>query len=76
MNFYFNSENAMEQLFEGLRHQPFAKHLGLSPSRFSQKLYKKTVNGYPQSFTNDEKKELKSFLLFMADSIVHEVEKI
>jgi predicted transcriptional regulator len=66
----------MKQLFEGLRHQPFANHLGLSPSRFSQKLYEKTVNGYPQSFTADEKKELKNFLLFMADSIVHEVEKI
>jgi predicted transcriptional regulator len=66
----------MKHIFEGLKHQPFAKHLGLSPSQFSQKLHEKTINGYPQSFSADEKKDLKSFLLFMADSIVHEVEKI
>lgn len=66
----------MEQLLEGLQAKPFAQHLGLSPSRFSQKLYKKVINGYPQDFTETERQDIKNFALFMAQKIVHDVEKI
>lgn len=66
----------MEQLLEGLQAKPFAECLGLSPSRFSQKLYKKVVNGYTQDFTETERHKMKNFALFLAQKIVHDVEKI
>lgn len=65
----------MTTIFDALKSKPFAELLGISPSRFSQKLNKSVVNGYQMDFTNDERKKMKEFALFIAESIVHEVEK-
>jgi hypothetical protein len=66
----------MEYLFKGIKTKPLAEHLKMSQSRFSQKMHKKTVNGYKQDFTKDEKIKLKFFLLFLVENIVLEVEKL
>lgn len=66
----------MEKILEGFQDKPFIQLLGISPSRFSQKKYEKTVNGYKQSFTTEEKNKIKSMLIFIVESTVLDLQKL
>ncbi|MCU0325578.1 MAG: hypothetical protein MUF45_10050 [Spirosomaceae bacterium] len=66
----------MNLIFDAVKAKPFAAHLGLSESAFSQKKNGSIVNGSAQKFSKEEQIKIKQFALFIAESIVLECEKI
>lgn len=65
-----------KELFDFVKIKPLLKQLGMSHSRFTQKLYQYKVKGFSQNFTDEERLKIKQNLLVIAAIIKEEAEKI
>ena len=63
-------------IFQLIKIKPFTQLLGISPSRFTQKLHKYDVRGLQQDFNTSDKEKLKRGLLTLADMIKEEANKL
>jgi hypothetical protein len=75
--FHLNKDlNYMEEIFFFLKPAPFSAMMGLSSSRFSQKLHGFKTKGFVQKFDEKQKEELKRSILLSLELIKIEVEKL
>ena len=63
-------------IFQLIKIKPFTQLLGISPSRFTQKLHKYDVRGLQQDFNESDKEKLKRGLLTLSDMIKEEANKL
>lgn len=64
------------EIFSMVKIKPFTELLGISPSRFTQKLHKYHVRGLQQDFTENDKVKLKQGLNILAEMIKAEANKL
>ena len=65
-----------KELFDFVKIKHLLRGLGMSPSRFTQKLYAYEIREQKQRFTAEEIAQIKSSLLVIAAIIKDEAEKI
>lgn len=63
-------------IFNLIKIKPFTQLLGISPSRFTQKLRKYDVRGLQQDFNESDKEKLKRGLLTLSEMIKEEANKL
>lgn len=71
-----NMKDLNPEIFNFIRIKPLTQIMGMSQSRFTQKLRNHKIKGQVQSFTSDEQIRLKKGLGTLMDILNAEVQKV
>jgi hypothetical protein len=71
-----NMNDLNPEIFNFIRIKPLTQIMGMSQSRFTQKLRNHKIKGQVQSFTVDEQEKLKKGLGTLMDILNAEVQKV